>query len=105
MSGTPARLIDFLADRVSCPVCGALRVEKNLRQQMFEGRPTFVCGAVFVARGEIIVRENSCRSESDRAAELWTIEAGGPSRPAGPAHQDEASAAALPASQDEGDGP
>lgn len=101
MSGTLVCLVDFLATRGACPVCGAGRV--NSRD---EYRAVFTCEAVFFANepARRIFCHSPCETGSVRAAELWTIEAGGPSRPAVPAPQDEASVAALPASRDEGDG-
>lgn len=92
MSGTLVCLIDFLATRVSCPACGAARSPMSMPTQWAAHRAAFDCEAVFLARGERILAERACGERSKQAAELWTIEAGGPSRPA------------LPAPQDEGDG-
>lgn len=74
MSGAPASLIEFLAARVSCPVCGAERQEASLPTQWSQHRAIFTCEAVFTARGHEIVAERACGERSRLAAELWTRE-------------------------------
>jgi hypothetical protein len=74
MSGALVSLIEFLGGRVSCPVCGAGRVETGLPTQWSPHRAIFVCEAIFMARGEEIIAERACSERSRLAAELWTRE-------------------------------
>jgi hypothetical protein len=74
MSTPLVSLIEFLGARVSCPVCGAGRVEANLTAQWSQHRAIFTCEAIFIARGEEIVVERACGERSRLAADLWTRE-------------------------------
>jgi hypothetical protein len=82
MSGTLVSLIDFLGTRAACPVCGAARSPTTMPTQWSMQRAVFDCEAVFLARGEAILAERACGSDSKRAATLWTIEAASADKPA-----------------------
>jgi len=74
MSGTLVSLIEFIGARVSCPVCGAGRVQAGLPTQWSQHRAIFTCEAVFTARGAEIVAERACMARSRLAAKLWSQE-------------------------------
>ncbi len=77
MSGTLVCLIDSIQARQTCPACDGPRQPHNLPTSWHETRAIFACGAVFIARGEVIEAERPCGDRSKLCAELWTISAKG----------------------------